>query len=384
MSEVVGFGFVGTPKGLQTKNGGAVKGADIRRYLDLDSSLIRVLPASELLVIRKVRLKKDLYFFVILYEFAKEIQTNRPGTFFGSYVVLKNHTAPPEAILMVLSELSGSLREYIGPKSKRFLAEMKQIPLRVPRRLKGITDNLTAVQDSKFEPKDSVFIAQSGVDDFREKVCLISLCLNEWELVPEEEVYSSDKKEIIQYVRQKKTIDLSNLNLKYETLLESAKASYDDILASVRKQEGILKKITAEVDEQKAKMKVLNEEVDEGLKTLENVGLQIDQKNTILASIRKKEEEVRQKIKRHESVLLEYAETLAKYRRLSVEHDEHMTSLRDQSTKLSKKNELIRQEITKLIEQHRGLKAELLYVRTQICKKNELLNKMPQIARRPK
>ncbi|MEN0051172.1 MAG: hypothetical protein AAF806_29175 [Bacteroidota bacterium] len=232
----IGYAFIGTPKGLQTKNGGILEGADIRRHIDLDGNLIQVDPQTELFAIRKVLVDKDVFYFISQYEYAKEMESQRTGTFFGSTIVLKNHIAPAEAILLILSELMATLREYIAPDG-RFMTTFERIQLRPSKRLWGVEHSLRAMPNKIKQISDEhLFVHLKGKNDFRDRVNFIHQCLNSKTFQPFLTVYASDSTTILNFVRGNKTMRTASIGVSYETSLERLERHYQKLMQSVEEE----------------------------------------------------------------------------------------------------------------------------------------------------
>jgi len=232
----IGYAFIGTPKGLQTKNGGIIEGADIRRHIDLDGNIIQVDPQTELFSIRKVLVEKDVFYFISQYEYAKEMESQRTGTFFGSTIVLKNHVAPAEAILLILSELMATLREYIAPDG-RFMTTFERIKLRPSKRLWGVEHSLRAMPSKIKQISDeNLFVHLKGKNDFRDRVNFIHQCLNSKTFESFSTVYASDSTSILNFVRGNKTMRTASIGVSYETSLERLERHYQKLMQSVEEE----------------------------------------------------------------------------------------------------------------------------------------------------
>lgn len=234
----VGYAFIGTPKGLQTKNGGAIKNADIRQFVDLNSSEITVLLNTELLMVKKIVNQQDVYYVIAQYEYAKEMESERTGTFFGSAIVLKNAIAPPEMILLVLNQLIANLRVYLTPDS-RFRAEFDKIGLPVLRRLKGLETNLVKhTLDTSTINDDAVLIQLEGKDDFRERANFLKQALEATTLAPFATFYATDDAPIIDFVQKEKSMRLASLGASYESMTEQLQRKYAYLMEQFEKGKG--------------------------------------------------------------------------------------------------------------------------------------------------
>lgn len=234
----IGYAFLGTPKGLQTKNGGILENTDIRRYIDLDGNVLKVDPNTELFSIRKVLMDEEVLYFITQYEYAKELESNRTGTFFGATLVLKNAIAPAETILLALSELMASLREYIAPDG-RFMTTLERIPLKPSRRLLSLSNNLQTTKVSLDQLSgQSLFVQMKGDNDFRERVNFIHQCLSNKNFAPFSTIYASDDASILNFVRANKSMRTASIGGSYETQFEQLEKHYQSLLQNISQATG--------------------------------------------------------------------------------------------------------------------------------------------------
>ena len=128
----IGYGIFGTPHGLQCTTAGLISDIDIRKYIDLDGEKIDLAGNDQLFRARKIKSGQDIFLFYCQYSFAREMVSNRPGTFGGACVVVKNVQMSPEFIMGSLFELMINVKFNISRKSKRFLHKMDKVPFRTP------------------------------------------------------------------------------------------------------------------------------------------------------------------------------------------------------------------------------------------------------------
>ena len=254
----IGYAFIGTPKGLQTKNGGIINGVDIGRYIDLDGNIIKVEPNTELFAIRKTVVENDVLYFISQYEYAKEIESNRTGTFFGCTLVLKNTIAPAEVILLILSELMAGLREYIASDG-RFMTTLERISLKPSKRLQGLEKHLKASPLNKKRLSDkNLFVHLNGENDFRNRVNFIHQCLNSKNFEPFATVYASEDSAILNFVRGNKTMRTATIGTSYETRLEKMEQRYQVLQKNVEQESIALLDLTGKRKELTTSVGVLS------------------------------------------------------------------------------------------------------------------------------
>jgi peptidoglycan hydrolase CwlO-like protein len=411
MNQHLGFGFFGTSKGLQTRNGGVVQSLDVREYLDLDGNQIKLFAGSELLAIKRASIRKDIFFFVIQYGFAKEIQSDRTGTFYGSFVALKNHIAPPEVIQLVLEEIAAGVREYISEESHRFLAEVGDIPLRTPRRLVGISANMTSSGAAPKRRNTPIFAPLPGNNEFLERNSLISFCVGENDLIREDTVYGSADGKIIRFVQKKKALPILDIDMDYTTATEKLRNVYGDVQQQVRDSRKVLNEIGKEKDSLAGHLRKLDEEIEKAHRTYHQLTRDITRENEkirTLKEVRKEaqvrikdlEDEIRgieQKRARRETSISKLKSEIGFYegeiKKRTHALQETKRLLEQQSTRtdrvtrefreLRQKNQQMRDELTELTGQIRSRHGQLQELKAEVERNREMLrrlkNQMPQM-----
>ncbi|MEM9884903.1 MAG: hypothetical protein AAF849_03355 [Bacteroidota bacterium] len=255
----IGYAFIGTPKGLQTKNGGIIEQVDIRRYIDLDNNIIKVDPGVELFSITKIVQNKDIFFFITQYEYAKEMESHRMGTFLGSTLVLKNAIAPAEAILLILSELMARLREYVGPDD-RFLTTLDRLQLKTSKRLQGLTTTLapSKIEASNITDQD-LFIQLHGSNDFKVRTNFIHQCLHDKAFEPFKTVYASDSSALLSFIKTNQTMRTASISVNYETAIEKLEKHSRSLRQHIQQESSKLKKLTTEKTQLQQQLEQLNQ-----------------------------------------------------------------------------------------------------------------------------
>lgn len=149
----IGWGIIGTPDGMECKSGGCIEKFDIRRMVDLDNRSIEVLAGTEILsLFREIRNGHPVYYY-LLYRYAREIRTGRPGCYYGSVLVTVSNTLAGAKAWTLLCRLSNYLETFLDA-NKRFKGSLAQIPLPEPDEISSIRNDLQpaalyAPQESK-------------------------------------------------------------------------------------------------------------------------------------------------------------------------------------------------------------------------------------------
>jgi hypothetical protein len=132
MSARVGISLIGTPDGFESASIGASQSVKVGRKVDLDNSVINILPDTDLLAVRRDVEGGRLLTFVTYYRFAIEIKNFRTGSFYGCSMLFENFV--PTRIPLVfetLRDLADALgRSCIDPSENRFRSHITPALLR--------------------------------------------------------------------------------------------------------------------------------------------------------------------------------------------------------------------------------------------------------------
>ena len=102
----IGWAIIGTPDGMQTKNSGCISNFDIGSLVDINNLVIMPFEGSDILCVYKENRGSSFITYYIFYRFAKEINTDRPGTFYGSVLVVVNNFVRGDIAFKFLKETS--------------------------------------------------------------------------------------------------------------------------------------------------------------------------------------------------------------------------------------------------------------------------------------
>jgi hypothetical protein len=128
MSARVGISLIGTPDGFESVSIGVPKSLNLGRKVDLDNSVISILPETDILVVRRDIEDNRLLTFITYYRFAKEIKTSRTGSFYGGSLLFENFVPNKfKNIYNVLESLADTVKNScIDPAENRFHSHLRQ------------------------------------------------------------------------------------------------------------------------------------------------------------------------------------------------------------------------------------------------------------------
>jgi len=219
----IGFAVFGTSDGLQCKNYGIISGYDISKTIDLVSTNIRIYKGTKLNLVKREKIKNRLVTYYIKYGFAKELKTNREGTFYGSLLVLVDSKADGYKINKFLDDLNSRIELYVDSDS-RFIKNINSIEIDLPE----YDDLMNSIQpindDVEHIGKDKSIISlksdeRSAVADFFNTAINVSITKIY------KDVYSTSSVKILEYARGKAIVkqldvgDIEKLKLQEENAL---------------------------------------------------------------------------------------------------------------------------------------------------------------------
>ncbi len=146
----IGWAIFGTSDGIQAKSDGCISGFDITNFVDVNNVVIKIFPNTQMLsVFREIR-NGDLVTYYIKYGFANEIKTNRPGTFYGSALVLVNSQVKSDIAVQFLDELNRHLtQKYIN--NGRFTQNVSTMGLPTPSSYELVSQSLQTINQANIK-----------------------------------------------------------------------------------------------------------------------------------------------------------------------------------------------------------------------------------------
>ena len=119
MSARVGISLIGTPDGFEAASIGASRSLNVGRKVDLDNSVINILPDTDILAVRKDVEGGRLLTHVTYYRFAREIKTSRTGSFYGCSLLFENFVPGRIPFLLkILEALADRLSDFCIDRSE--------------------------------------------------------------------------------------------------------------------------------------------------------------------------------------------------------------------------------------------------------------------------
>lgn len=224
----IGWAIIGTPDGMQTKNGGCISTFDIGALVDINNLVIKPFPNSEIFCLFRENRGTGIVNYYIHYSFAKEIKTDRPGTFYGSVLVVQNGNVQGETVLQTLNEISNYLANYLTP-DQRFTRNIQSIELPTPKSLEAVSNS--------FQPftKKPIVGNREGIVDMansqiRNPSDFFNFAMNPKLAESFSRIYASANKEVINYVKERgKIISINPENVELKLEVEQLKTENETL-----------------------------------------------------------------------------------------------------------------------------------------------------------
>ncbi len=290
----IGYAIFGTPHGLQCKSAGFISEVDIRKYIDLDGEKVDLGNDDQLFRTRKISNGRDLFIFYCQYAFARETVSNRPGTFYGASVVLKNTIMAPEIVLGALFEMINGIKSHISPKSKRILREVKNIPLKKPLFLDFSQELLNAFPDNALKIEDNKAILSKKCSSYEEILSFLEMSTINTSFFKYDDLYCLWDKgggSKILYPKLKTILSYQTFASKMSQKKQSLKSDIEKALSKKKQSENQLEQIKKELKADQKAHNALKSEVFRQQNKLHLQKTESEKLNKRIRLLAKKEEE---------------------------------------------------------------------------------------------
>lgn len=272
-SKILGWAYIGTPAGMQSKRGGCIADFEIGPITDLDNRYIEIYPNTEILC-QHWELRNNLpVTYYMLYRFAREMNAGRHGAFYGSVLVSVRYELEPLLVYGILTSLTDRLAHSLDD-NQRFKTNITSLDLPEPQGLRQLKQSLTKVSTISPAADNSCFLKLNRSDATKEQAAIkagadffehgnklqASKIYNR--------VYGSANPEIVRYVQERKSLKVLDFStLIYELSIEKKNDEIFDL--SKRLDQTKLSLVSSEVqfndlkaqsyrDEQESRSRILN------------------------------------------------------------------------------------------------------------------------------
>jgi hypothetical protein len=229
MKDKIDIGAIGTfglPHGC-TQSGfynGKIKTRN--KSLDLNANAIKIFPDTILYIIRREVLSNEPSIIFGKYSFAKERNSNRGGTFIGSFISFYNCFANSNQIYSLLKEFHSNLIENENNILNSILqvSHSSELQVKLPKDFEKINENLNSLNGTEYFSnaisQNQNFVVYSEVSTEDKIVKFFQNCL---EFFPNNEtIYFTQNKEIAEFVNEKRLLKIQTYN-DFEKEIENIK-----------------------------------------------------------------------------------------------------------------------------------------------------------------
>lgn len=317
----IGWAIIGTPDGMQTKNGGCISKFDIGGLVDMNNLVIKPFPNSEILCLFRENRGSSFINYYILYNYAKEIKTDRPGTFYGSVLVVVNNIIKGDIALQALREMSNHLATYLTP-DQRFTTNISNIELPTPKNIDAILNSLQPISQIPTVGNLEGIVSLQNVSN-ETLAGFLNFATKPKIARGFSRIYATASKEVTSFVSERGkiiSINPENVELKLEieqlksdnnTLRAARKALQNEKENNENSLNGKIEVLSRTVESLQSNIKGLNEQLLQYVDSNKLISIireresQIDLMNTTITNLKKKlnntEENYRnEKIRREE------------------------------------------------------------------------------------
>lgn len=263
----IGYAIMGTPNGFQSINIGIIENKRIGKTVDFDNRGMQIFPNSEVFgVIKKIE-DSSLLTYYVLYRYAKEIDRDRTGAFYGSVIVLKNSYAEGTLIYPMLVELAANVRAYTRQDGK-FLTPLDQIDFREPTSLRLLRQSIRPI-NSGFEINSSKAffdISQSGnvLSFFRtmfQKDGYLNLGSG----------FASESAQVITGVKRKELYPITALNDDYELNIQKLESKNNQLEADLEEAKSNIVTLNQHWNSEREQAQKLEGQLSDSIATINSI-----------------------------------------------------------------------------------------------------------------
>lgn len=208
---LIAFGTFGNPNGFrQTFFIGNKELSDKVKTFDLNTNAIKLLPNSKVYAIRKENINGLNSISYSIYNYAKEQNSDRSGTFIGSSILFINEIADESISISLLNDFNENLINKNVEKDVIKVIHSKDFSVSKPKDFDKATHNLRPIENinyHQFSNKNLVVYSEIKQDKLRTLFNNSLDLLNVYDVI-----YFTDNSEVAEYVHQKGMFKLVQYN----------------------------------------------------------------------------------------------------------------------------------------------------------------------------
>jgi hypothetical protein len=259
---------MGTTKGIEwcyiddngdTNSDLSISNSELEKKLDLD---IVIVPQANIFVAYKEIVKNNYYHYFMHYRFAKEIEDDRSGSFYGSAIILIDHICEGSFIYSALVELS-NLVETKCIENNRFVRKIKSCSFECPESLIELKKNLKPYSIDMVEEsiKEGSQTAHRMLVVNGSKKGEYKNFVNMFLESPYQKSYLSDSPDVVEAIEKKNTMSVNAVNKGTKGEGNNQKNRNQDD----RNLQELVNKLTSENKELEKRLFHLTEKMDKAI-----------------------------------------------------------------------------------------------------------------------
>jgi hypothetical protein len=160
---------------------------------------------------------RDFFNYYVYYRFATEIATSRPGSYYGSAIVLQNHYASGSAIFDALVDLADIVKANCLTEEAKFHRDIKSLKFAYPDSVTRLTSLLKKnFYSVPYKPNKGAFLPIGNGHDFRNYEHFINNVAENKYLEDFQSSYASSSVLVADYVREKRGLEIVSLSVLRE------------------------------------------------------------------------------------------------------------------------------------------------------------------------
>lgn len=283
MKDKIDIGAIGTfglPNGC-TQSGfynGKIKTHN--KSLDLNANAIKIFPNTILYILRREVISNEPSMIFGKYSFAKEKNSNRGGTFIGSFISFYNCFTNANQIYSLLNEFHSSLIENENNISNAVLqvSHSSEFKVKLPKDFEKLNENLNPLSGTEFfsntisQNQNFVVYTEETTEDK-----IVKFFQNSIEFFPNSEtIYFSQSRDIAEFVNEKGLLKIIRFN-EFEKEIENINIKKVEEQKRIEEQK---QEVQRKIEEQK---RIEDQKREEQRKIDEQIKKDLEERNRIFS-----------------------------------------------------------------------------------------------------
>jgi len=204
------FSVIGTPAGFEILSAGDVEKLSLPSKVDLKNSAINVFPETDILMGYREVINDSNYIYLVYYRFANEIDVTRPGSYYGSVIVLGDVIGKPSFAWQALVDLANIVQENCLTDG-RFHRDIKTLQFETPDSVDLLWKHLVDFKSVHLKSPSELGFLLVG-DEIKSYEHFLELFLNDKRLATFQTLYASRSRRVLQYVEERRQLRILKIS----------------------------------------------------------------------------------------------------------------------------------------------------------------------------